>query len=331
MFRVRNSNPPPCECFECSQQYRPMKLQENVPFRYSATRGEDDAQALLREEVDSIRAGQAYVRGTLAKHGNTILGRWKKKSVAKRVEFLKDTFPGMEQNKRSHFEYMYNLNLPKNENEYRNAFLLPYLSLEDLKVDPMGLLSLLHYRTDHDIEEWVLFDIKQTKSGYDTGRFAPEYCPSCVVTHGREYGNLVPWDKTESHRWDTIGYPRAQLVIEAQRILLRFLRNTVEHLLHGVEIESLSTKWTEVCSSGFRKSREDETWSPFINQAYASPPTFSIDRLLEVSRARLASAEDHLWLLQTDPSYMHATIAYHRHSRLRTLLRNESEAKLVYG
>ena len=94
MFRLKKSFPPLCECFECSQQYRTTKLQENALFRCSATRSEDDAQALLGEEVDSMRADQAYLRETLAKHGNTILGRWKKKSVAKRVEFLKRPFLG---------------------------------------------------------------------------------------------------------------------------------------------------------------------------------------------------------------------------------------------
>ena len=53
----------------------------------------------------------------------------------------------------------------------------------------MWLLSLLHYRTKHEVDEWVLFDIKQTDTG--TGRIAIQYCGGCVVIRGPGNGKVM--------------------------------------------------------------------------------------------------------------------------------------------
>jgi hypothetical protein len=322
--------PPPCECVECSQQYRTKDRQNEGQYLYAELRNEADAEALLKREVAKIRGDQQYLRDTISKHGNTIVGRWKKKSVSKRADCLAKAFPGIEPSKRPIFQYVFDQAADRLESDYRNAYLLPYLSQEDLKVDPMRFLSLLHCRTKYDIDAWVLFDLKQTRAGYDHGRLALEHSPSCVVMYGSDYGKLVPWNKTEAHRWDIIGYPRAQIILEAQRVLMDFLRKTLEDLLEGVEIESSSSKWAELRDFGFRKSKEDETWSALCNQAYTGPPTFSIDSLLKISRTRMANAEDHLWLLQTDPSYMHSEITYFKSSKLGSILHDDGSKKVYH-
>jgi hypothetical protein len=322
--------PPPCECGDCSQQYRTKDQQKDTKFLYANYRSEADAETFLKGEITKIHGDQQYLRDVLSKHGNTILGRWKKKSVSKRAECLVKAFPGMEPNKRPILQYILFQRDLKLESDYRNAYLLPYLSQEDLKVDPLRFLRLLHCRANYEIDEWVPFDTKQTSAGYNHGRLALEHCPSCVVMYGSDYGKLVPWNKDEAHRWYTIGYPRAQIIVEAQRVLMEFLRKTVEDLLEGVEIESSSSKWIELRESGFRKSNHDETWSAWCNQAYTGPPTFNIDSILEISRARMANAEDHLWLLQTDPSYMHSEISYFSNSRLGNIIRNDIGSTKVY-
>lgn len=60
---------------------------------------------------------------------------------------------------------------------------------------------------------------------------------------GAEYGKLVPWDKDQAHRWDIVRFPRAQLVIEAQSMLLKFVRGVIEGVLENVLIESMSNTW----------------------------------------------------------------------------------------
>lgn len=49
-------------------------------------------------------------------------------------------------------------------------------------------------------------------------------------------------------------------------------------------------------------------WYEYTNQAFSEPPIFNIDTLLSQVKAGLDATSDRLWLLQTDPSYMHRQI-----------------------
>lgn len=59
---------------------------------------------------------------------------------------------------------------------------------------------------------------------------------------------------------------------------------------------------------GFKQTDRVELGSPYLNQPFSAPPIFNIDELLSVARSRCEVAEDHLWSLQTDPSYLHRTV-----------------------
>lgn len=47
---------------------------------------------------------------------------------------------------------------------------------------------------------------------------------------GSKYGQLKKWEKDAAHRFDIIGFPRAQLILEAQEKILKLLRNIVEQI-----------------------------------------------------------------------------------------------------
>lgn len=322
---------PPCECIECSQQYRNSRAQLWHNNNYAGSQSDSDAQDLLTAHVTHIRKDQEYLRDAIFKHGNTIVSRWKKKSISKRVDCLVKALPTLEARRWAILDYHYQIPASKRMENIRNAYLLPYLSLDDLKTNPMRLLSLLHYRAKYNLDEWMLFDMKQTKTGWERGRLSAMYSLRCVVMHGTRYGELVDWDGPPAHRWDIVGYPRAQIIIEAQHLLFKFLRDVVGDLLKDVHIESSSTKWVELSLSGFRRSQEDEMWSAFSNQAYSAPPTFNVDRLTDIARTRLADAQDRLWLLQTDPSYVQSAIAYNRTSLIGDIIRHEGGEKTLYS
>jgi hypothetical protein len=322
---------PPCECIECSQQYRNGRAQLWHNNNYAGSPSDSDARDLLTTHVTHIRKDQEYLRDALFKHGNTIVSRWKKKSISKRADCLVKALPTLEARRWAILDYHYQIPASKKMEDVRNAYLLPYLSLDDLKMDPMRLLSLLHYRAKYSLDEWMLFDMKQTKTGWERGRLSAMYSIRCVVMHGTRYGELVDWDEAPAHRWDIVGYPRAQIIIEAQHLLFKFLRDVVGDLLKDVHIESSSTKLVELSLAGFRRSQEDEMWSAFSNQAYSAPPTFNVDRLTDIARTRLADAQDRLWLLQTDPSYVQSAIAYHRTSLIGNVILREGSGKKLYS
>jgi len=65
-----------------------------------------------------------------------------------------------------------------------------------------------------------------------------------------------------------------------------------------------SEKWAQMTSLGFKQTDSVEFWSPYLNQPFSAPPTFSVDNLVSFARTRLEASQDHLWLLQTDPAYL---------------------------
>ena len=179
----------------------------------------------------------------------------------------------------------------------------------------MRFLSILHARAYHDSEDWAAWDVLQTEVGWKTGKLEVEHCEGSVVMFGAKYGQIVQWKEHQAHHWITIGYPRAQLVLESQAMVMGTIRRVVEQLLEGVEIDSMSSKWDELVHTGFQRSRDEETWAVLSNQAFLWPPRLQVDTL-ELCEARLALAQDELWLLQTDPSYMQQTIAAARSMKL---------------
>ena len=103
---MRNSAPlrqAPCECVECSQKFRNsldqvtdrILLFKVDPFETSA----GEVQCMVQKIVSS----QSYLREALAKHGNTSVNHWKKRSIAKRTLLLQEVFPGIEPRKRKPF------------------------------------------------------------------------------------------------------------------------------------------------------------------------------------------------------------------------------------
>ena len=56
--------------------------------------------------------------------------------------------------------------------------------------------------------------------------------------------------------------------------------------------------------AGFRMSNDHAYWSPYTCRAFSAPQKFDLDAMASQAQSQLDRAEDHLWLLQTKPSYM---------------------------
>jgi hypothetical protein len=191
---------------------------------------------------------------------------------------------------------------------YRDALILPYLNVETLKDDPTKLIALLRYRADYAPENWVTFDAEAMKEEFDHGAIANAWNKNCVVMFGTDYGKLVSFNKEQCHRWNYIGFPRAIIVLEAQEVLLGFLRRTVDILTMENSTESGNSLWLSM-PNAFSQSGEIEAWAPSSNQAFSAPQRFDPVQCLKKAESLLAAAEDEFRFLQTDPQFMHELIA----------------------
>ncbi|KAI5198507.1 hypothetical protein AUEXF2481DRAFT_33212 [Aureobasidium subglaciale EXF-2481] len=297
----------PCECASCRQQFVPPELQKAFCHKYENMVRPQEAEVSLAKFVSQINIDRAHLAELCSIFGNTILSRWRKKSRDKREALLIQADPTME--KKAWYRLRFDaeeISGPTARQQHRNNWLLPYMSVEIMKSSPNILFGLVQNRIQYSPQEWAASDSNTVKQGFATGYLGMEYCGhSCVVMHGLDYGELVPWNKEAAERWDIVGYPRARLVIEAQAVILSRLRSIVELILGGVHPDSLeaSDRWQETVQAGFKQTSNVEMWSEYVNQPFSSPQRFDVEHYCSVSQARMQAAQDHLWLLQTDPSY----------------------------
>ncbi|KAJ5864094.1 uncharacterized protein N7529_006010 [Penicillium soppii] len=189
---------------------------------------------------------------------------------------------------------------------WRQRLLTPWLNLEVLKSDPTVLFSLLHCRVAYPPQDWALWDNRQLDLAWSNGYFDVNYSNAFVVISSPDYGKILHWDTDSIHQQDDIGFPRAQLLLEAQAYLMRFLCNVVDKILEGADLSkpASASKWEQLLSEGFRTPGESVLWSNYTHQAYAKPPTLSIKSLFSIAETSTRTIGDHLALLQCDPSYM---------------------------
>ncbi|KAF7891413.1 uncharacterized protein EAF02_001738 [Botrytis sinoallii] len=186
---------PPCTCADCEQGYYTCEEQMHPGWFYRRSLSSDEAKQIAASYINVIQQDRKYLTDRLAKYGDIIVNRWKKKSQDKRQALLLEAVP----------------NLCK--------------------------------------ERWII-----PRHG-----FTPE-------------GKQIPPINSDG------------------QMELRSLE-TRHHLL---------LDW---------HSNVVELWSPYTNQAFSSPPSFSLTNLISLAQTRLEATIDHLWLLQTEPAYMKRYIA----------------------
>ena len=306
---------PPCksDCPDCSEQYRILYQLFKDPWRYRTELSDHQAIAIAAGFNQSLHTDLDHLRTRISSHGDAIAGRWKKKSREKRQALLlqadaeKTLFPGRWDVMRFDCLSDQIQDMEKAIYPNRKKFLVPYLSLDVLVTNPAVFLNLLYNRIRFSPEDWAPYDCEQHAQYWGAGFLQIDYLGLVIIIHGRKYGTLTKWNSEAVYRLDCIGYPRGVLILEAQAQIIILLRNLVDLVLEGVDTNKPGscTKWHEHASLGFGQSIGAELWSPYVNQPFAAPPRFEIDRFVQSARARLQAAEDHLWLMQTDPSYMH--------------------------
>lgn len=83
--------------------------------------------------------------------------------------------------------------------KHANIFLLPYMSLENLKEDPSRLLKLLELWTKHSPADLTVADNRRLTFGWTTGALEFNFDGCAIVMHGSRYGSLIPWTRDEVH------------------------------------------------------------------------------------------------------------------------------------
>ena len=302
------ATPPTCSklCKECSTQYRTVPMQHYPWMRYRAVHSDDEARALIRKHVQSIHRNLASVTTKLQTHGNAFLKRWAKKPIAKRVACLKEAFPAIPTRRHHHPEQLRRVLInttfdTRIASDFHEGFLNQFLDSDSLSQDPWRLLALVHFRTKFGPSEWIRWDMRQLAIPFAEGGLRMGYNPHCVVMKSEGFGELVQWTEDAAHCREAVGFPLAEVALQAQARLARFLASMVEKVLEGSDAGPGNEKWMAKVLE-FEASAEAER-SPFP-LPFSAPPRYIPERMLEVVGARIAHAERNLWRAQTDPDHL---------------------------
>ncbi|KID83176.1 hypothetical protein MGU_09539 [Metarhizium guizhouense ARSEF 977] len=283
---------PPCECVDCQNGFYTVKEQEKPGLSYHRRLSDTDAERRVLSAMEKIWDGKRALTEQLNVFADVLMSRWNKRSQAKREALLKEAAPDLEERQWLVPRYTYlreRLYVHARPQRRRRQLLLPWLNVEVLKTNPAVLFALLHYRTAYSPQHWAAFDSGQLTLSWAAGFLDVDFSAKCVVMYGPKYGSLVDWEGKAAHRADTIGFPRASLILD------------------GVDISQPSRidKWRHLVSNAaFKDTGVVEFWSPYTNQAFSPPPEFDSKYLLSLAKTRLDATGDHLWYLQCDAAYM---------------------------
>ncbi|KAG9866152.1 hypothetical protein KCU63_g4312, partial [Aureobasidium melanogenum] len=222
-----------CKCEICCAQYFPATVYVT----------DQEARQLVSSLVFDARQDLTFLREVLTDHADFIVTRWKKKSREKRSVFLSEnvdvfdkkfaaihllhmrsspencefnselmrSLQGVNDPKAKEWlsQALHGSRLAKMISAYQDTWLLPYLDSDMLSEDPSLLLALLHHRTIHEPEDWILFDDMNADLAERFGIITQTFNPHCVVMQGPDLGKLVEWNAEQAHRYQVIDFTKA--------------------------------------------------------------------------------------------------------------------------
>jgi hypothetical protein len=308
-FNLKGCTCAPCECVQCMQQYRDQAHRRKREGFYVGDLNASDAEKFARSLSASIFEDLSYLKMQCSLRGTAIKNRWKKKTTKRREEILLKVDPKMYPRQwcEGHFSSELLGHAAMRWRQFPNACLVPYIDLESFKNDPARFLNLLSARTRFHPSRWAAYDTERMKLQWEAGALEVIFNIGAIVMIEERYGEYTCWCPEWNHQWKSVGFPRAKLVLDAQAYIMKILRGVVEDLVEGLLIDSGTAEdqtASLVSALRFSNNSSMEISSGYLYQPFDKPLDLDVRRLLLIANTKRNLAGDHLWLLQTEPSYM---------------------------
>jgi hypothetical protein len=274
------------------------------------------------------------------RYEDVIRRRWSKKSKPKRRDLLLAAWPDMAKGHRPDLAVFKSRRpgQPHEKGSRRDAFMWPYINLEDLsQTEP--LLLMINSRGRHPPDAFAHADGTYPTLGHvsrsiDMPPYLNEYT---MAFNGRRtpssYGQLYAWDGPEdgfelmvSRKHVLPG--EGLCILEIQDRLYRFLVDVTKAILHDVPTDpkALTDPSTPIIPEPPSVSSKDNDTgitslaTTNMEVPYRLPANLDLSRLLSLVASELSEVEDHLWALREDPSYFSATLLDWKEHRQEMLL-----------
>ncbi|KAK6595870.1 hypothetical protein H4I96_10189 [Botrytis cinerea] len=273
------------------------------------------------------------LRQILERHEALIRKRWRKKSKAGRSRLILKVWPGLSATHRPEFNALFKeSSQPKTKGtKYREAYLWPYLNVEDL-VKENHFLLLLNSRGRHPPHVFADTDFKATRLGRVSGAII---IPTSLDDHSillegetvETYGRLVSFDEDEDARMDMFtGLAHLPgwglLILEVQQRLLHLLVKCCEALLQDIDADSLISEALIKPEPPLLTGGSDRLTIAAVAAVapYRLPSKLDFHCLQVIVETRQICAEDYIRDLREDPGcFAEALEDWSEHTQERIL------------
>ncbi|KAL2752005.1 hypothetical protein ACRALDRAFT_2114393 [Sodiomyces alcalophilus JCM 7366] len=277
------------------------------------------------------------LRDIVLRHEATIQNRWTRKSKPKRRATLLQAFPDMPKDHLPDVAAW--KKKPQNviiDEKNEDAYLMPYLNLEDLtKTEP--LLIMLNARGRHRPDEFAHSDVAAYHVGLVTQSIDRPFLNEYVLmfrgrTDPDTYGQVYHWDDHEDaffwmHEARGLVPGDGLNCLRIQAKLYDFLIRCCLDILHDIPPGDMVGPNYPVTDEPPRVSATDnDPEAPTslavtkFESAYRPPAHLDLDRLETVVAAQVAKLEDDLWSLREDPESFAQTMLEVKEHRQEMLL-----------
>lgn len=309
------------DCSVCDTMWMTLKEQKSEQNAYISAIHDIDATREMDWLLREVEERKQELYDALQAYGDGVMMRWEKATVPERREILLNGTPVVIPRSRwTEVEWLLEDRTPyQDRNDPEKNQFLPYLNADSLVHDASVLLNMINERSAHHPSEFIIKDLSEVKKSVDNGGLGLSFNKQCMVIHGPDYGQIVPWTAVAAHEETIISFPLARVALMAQVLLTRVLCNITKAMcLSG------QTEWQKAASVGFdstevRAADDDDQehedgqvmeqkMSRFESFPFSVSKPFDPQVILDAATEQLASVEDDIRNLQTDPDYMQSMV-----------------------
>lgn len=258
------------------------------------------------------------MNGILDRHEPTIHKPWAKKTKNQRVQTLLGAWPKMSPFHRPDFA-AFKRETPAQRDagtKFRDAYMWPYINLEDLS-KPKTLLLFLQARARKTFDVFAFADADAAHMGYVTKAIVPPFLNehAMMLTNRKTpstYGELVSWDDDDDAfemmtSWKAFHPGHGLVVLEIQARVYRFLVDFCKGILHDILADELTSDKFPIQEPVQLAAETVDGFASLAVMAaeapYRSPADMDLARLESLISAKKDAAGDHIWALREDPGY----------------------------
>jgi hypothetical protein len=216
---------------------------------------------------------------------------------------------------------------------FRDAYLRPYINVEDL-IEGKMLLLFLNTRARNPPNVFARADFNALHIGQVSGAVMPAFFNEHTMllsdaSDWKQYGKVVSWDEdSRAFDWMQNGIEfipgEGLMVLEIQNGLYEFLLKCCQLLFQDANPEDLANEQLPVLPEPEPIVNKDNAYASINVVAseapYRAPAAVDFARLRDIVAAQRDEAVDHFWAMREDPSYFAGTVREWAEHRQETIL-----------